>query len=168
MTNLGKGDVFARRLHQPAGNFRLAFPALLGDDLAGFRPSGRPEEMLPRDKAIFDKEQADLLENPPVLDPSDNVGQRALERLLGKIEKLGATPVLLIAPRAGPRIFYPRPERAKRTIILNLNDRRRFPVLFEDRYRLDHDHLNLAGSAIFTRILAEEFAAAVKERSATP
>ena len=62
------------------------------------------------------------------------------------------------------RVFYPRPERAQRSMVLDLNDPVRFPELYENRYRLDTDHLNTAGADVFTRLLAEQWSAAVKAR----
>jgi hypothetical protein len=80
------------------------------------------------------------------------------------VEQLGATPVLIVTPVTAKRVFFPRPERVQRTMVLDLNDPVRFPELYENRHRLDTDHLNTAGAEVFTRLLAEQWTAEVKAR----
>ncbi len=163
MSNLGKGDFLAAQLLARGGD-PFGLPYYLGPDLSGWRPSGRGEELSPVERAIFDKELADRLAKPAVRDHSDDVSQQALETMIAKVERLGAQPVLLLTPQAGKRSFFPRPERAARTIVIDFNDPVRCPELFEHRHRLDSDHLNSAGAEVFTRMLAEHWLAAVKAR----
>jgi hypothetical protein len=84
--------------------------------------------------------------------------------MIAKVERLGAKPVLIVTPITARRVFYPLPERARKTIVLDFNDPMRFPELYESRNRIDTDHLNAAGAKVFTRLLAEQWSAAVKTR----
>ena len=68
------------------------------------------------------------------------------------------------AATTSKRNFYPTPERARKTIVLDFCDLEKFPELYEHRYRLDTDHLNTAGAEVFTRIFTETWAAEVKRR----
>ncbi|MEA3212459.1 MAG: hypothetical protein QOE70_5516 [Chthoniobacter sp.] len=162
MSNLGKGDFLARQLLHERADWRLTLPEYLGPGLAGWRETGRGEEMIPENRIKFEKERAARLAEPAVHDLGDPVSQENLETMIAKVERLGATPVLIVPPMTGKKAFYPSPERAQKTMLLDFNDIVRFPELYESRHRLDWDHLNTAGAEIFTRLLAEHWIAAVK------
>lgn len=164
MCNLGKGEFLAQ--HLLATPTDVGFPAefYLGSDNGGWTPTGRGEDILPQNRDNLEKEVAERLVKPAVHDLSDPVSQGALEAMIAKVERLGATPVLIVAPVTSRRVFYPTPERAQRTIVLDLNDPVKFPELYETRHRIDTAHLNTAGAEVFTRILAEQWTAALKAR----
>ncbi len=162
MSNLGKGDFLAQQLVSYPVDWRRTLVNNLGKDLSGWRPTGRGEGMIPHFQAQFEKERAERLVKPAPLDPSDEVSQSALEAMIARVERLGATPVLVLPPRGGKRLFFPRPERVAKTVALDFNDPKKFPELFDNRHRLDVDHLNTAGSEIFTRLLVEQWLAAMK------
>ena len=164
MTNLGRGDFLAAQLLHPRIDWRDTLTDYLGPDLAGWRATGRGEEMPPDIRAKFEKERAERLVAPAAHDLAEPVSQQALETMIRKVERLGATPVLIVPPMTGKKTFYPRPERVEKTIILDFNDPKRFPELYENRHRLDWDHLNTAGAEVFTKLLAEHWVAAVKAR----
>ncbi|HYR58774.1 MAG TPA: hypothetical protein VEO95_09105 [Chthoniobacteraceae bacterium] len=164
MSNLGRGDFLARQLLRRRADWRLTLSDQLGPDLAGWRTTGRGEDMPPDIRPHYEKELAERLIEPAVRDLAEPVSQGALEAMIAKVERLGATPVLIVPPMTGKRTFYPRPERARKTIVLDFDDPVRFPELYENRNRLDRDHLNTAGAEVFTRLLAEHWVAAVKAR----
>jgi hypothetical protein len=89
-----------------------------------------------------------------------NIGKGG--ELITKIERTGATPVLIVPPTTSKKNFFPLPGRERGTIILDFSDPARFPELYEVRHRLDSEHTNTAGSEVFTRLLAERWAEAVK------
>lgn len=164
MSNLGRGDFLARQLLYERADWRLTLPDYLGADLAGWRETGYGEDMAPAIRAKFEKERAERLIEPTVHDLAEPVSQKSLEAMIARVERLGATPILIVPPTTGKKTFYPRPERVQKTIVLDFNDPVRFPELYENRHRLDWDHLNTAGAEVFTRLLAEHWAREVKAR----
>jgi ribosomal protein S15P/S13E len=164
MSNLGRGDFLTRQLLYKPAPWDPAQGGHLGDDLRGWTETSRGEEMTPENQARFEQERAARLVKPSVRDTSDPASQRALEEMIEKIERLGATPVLIVAPVTAKKVFVPRPERAQRTIVLDFSDPARFPELYENRNRLDTDHLNTAGAKVFTRLVVEHWLAALKDR----
>jgi hypothetical protein len=163
-TNLGRGSILTTHLITNVPRRSVPTPATLGEDLAGWVRTGRPEVMTGSELAAFDKALADRRIEKPTHDPGDPVSQQALETMIAKIEKLGATPVLVVPPTTNKRNFFPRSERAQKTIVLDFCDLEKFPELSEHRYRLDTDHLNTEGAEVFTRIFAQTWAEAVKRR----
>jgi hypothetical protein len=157
-TNLGRGSILTARLVSTAPARRAPATGTLGEDFAGWVRTGRPEEMIGSELAAFDKALAERRIAPPYRDPGDPVSQKALEIMLAKIEKLGATPVLIVPPTTNKRNFYPLPEREKKTLVLDFCDLGKFPELYEHRYRLDTDHLNTEGADVFTRIFVKTWA----------
>ena len=164
MSNIGRGDFVAAQLLSKPVDSRLSLKRYLGSDLAGWTPTGRGEELTPENRISFEKERAERLTRPSIHDLAEPISQEALEAMVRKVERLGATPVLIVAPVTAKRVFYPRPELARRVIVLDFNDPKRFPELYENRHRLDWDHLNTAGAEVFTKLLAEHWVAAVKAR----
>lgn len=165
-TNLGQASFLTTWLmngpQPPRGP--LNTPQVLGDDLRGWTRTGRPDEMTPANKADYDHELAERKKKPAEKDLGDPVSQAALEDMLAKIEKLGATPVLIVPPTTNKRNFYPLPEREAKTLVLDFCDLNQYPELFEDRHRLDTDHVNTPGAEVFTRILAERWLEAQAKR----
>lgn len=164
MSNLGRGDFLTRQLLYEPMPWQPNLHGHLGTDFAGWTETSRGEEMTPENLEKFEQERADRLAKPSVRDIGDPVSQQALENMIAKIERIGATPVLILAPVTSKKAFVPRPERAAKTIVLDFNDPARFPELYENRHRLDTDHLNTAGSKVFTRLIAEHWLAALKAR----
>lgn len=164
MSNVGRGDHLARQLLRPPADWRRRLPHYLGADLAGWTPTGRGEEMPPEIKAKFEAERAQRLIQPAERDLADGVSQEALEGMIARVERLGATPVLIVPPVTGRKVFYPRPGLVERAIVLDFNDPVRFPELYENRHRLDWDHLNTAGAEVFTKLLAVHWIEAIKSR----
>ncbi len=96
--------------------------------------------------------------SPPKPQQADRASQAALAKLLTKITRAGAVPIIVIPPRARANYFIPSPENASRAAaVIDLCDPRRHPELYDLENRIDLSHLNLQGAEIFTRLLAERF-----------
>jgi len=163
-TNFGRGTILSsqlisRRQPRPKGS-----GGPLGDDRSGWVPTGRPEVMAGTQLADFYEALAARRAQKPVGDELDPISQQALEIMIEKIEKLGATPVLIVPPTTNRRNFIPTAERAKKTLVLDFCDLEKYPELYEHRYRLDTDHLNTEGAAIFTRLFARTWLEAQSRR----
>ncbi len=163
-TNLGRGTILTSRLIY--AKLRPPSPArsVLGEDHAGWIPTGRGEAMAGDQLAAFDKALGQRRMEKARRDPGDPVSQEALETMIAKIEKLGATPVLVVPPTTNKRNFVPSPEREQKSIVLDFCDLEKYPELYEHRYRLDTDHLNSEGARVFTRIFVKAWAEEVKRR----
>src|SRR5207249_197860 len=68
MSNLGRGDFLARQLLHERADWRLTLPEYLGPGLAGWRETGRGEEIPPAIREKFEKERAARLLEPAVHD----------------------------------------------------------------------------------------------------
>lgn len=163
-TNLGRASILTARLISLAAPRQVNPVGVLGKDYAGWIHTGRPEVMTGSELADFEKALAERRLEKPRREPGDAVSQEALEMMIAKIEKLGATPVLIVPPTTNKRNFVPSPEREKKSIVLDFCDLEKFPELYEHRYRLDTDHLNTEGASVFTRIFVNAWAQEVKSR----
>ncbi len=157
-TNLGRVSELSWLLLSPEPPRSVAAEAVMGADLAGWIPTGRPEIISGKDLANYDEGLEARRREKAVGELADPVSQKALEIMLAKIEKIGATPVLVVPPTTNRRNFIPSPERAKKTIVLDFCDLEKYPELFEHRHRLDTDHLNTEGAEVFTRIFVKTWA----------
>jgi hypothetical protein len=163
-TNLGRGSTFATEILTGDTRPPVSPVGLLGADLAGWVRTGRPEEIAGSQLADFDTALSERRVEKPRRDPGDAVSQQALEAMIAKVEKLGATAVLIVPPTTNKRNFVPSPEREKKSIVLDFCDLEKFPELYEHRYRLDTDHLNTEGAEVFTHIVVKTWADEVKRR----
>ena len=164
-TNFGRGTDLASRFLTGAADRRRAPGAdALPDPRGGWNPTGRPEEMSEAELAAYEQALAARRAEPPRKDLGDPVSQKALELMIAKIEKLGATAILIAPPTTAKKLFYPHPEREQKSIVLDFNDIARFPELYEGAIRLDTDHFNSAGADVFTRVLVRRWAEEVKAR----
>jgi hypothetical protein len=164
-TNLGRGSVLTARLIDGAPRPPDPHDAL-GTDLAGWIATGMRDFATDHDRevAAYEKLVAERRMQPSRRDLSDPVSQQALEDMIANIEKLGATPVLVVPPTPYKSHFFPSPERARKSIVLDFSDVIRFPELYETRHRLDVDHLNTAGAEIFTRLFVRTWVEEMKAR----
>jgi hypothetical protein len=163
-TNLGRGVILTGRLTYDGPRASGPAMSVIGKDLAGWIPTGRPEVMSGQDLADFNEALAEREVNPAYHDLGEPVSQEALETMIAKIEKLGATPVLVVPPTTNKRNFFPTPERARKTIVLDFCDLKKFPELYERRYRLDTDHLNTEGASVFTRVFVKTWTEELERR----
>ena len=114
--------------------------------------------------ADYERSLTERRETPQTSKPGNPAGAVALHRLLEKIARAGAAPVLLIPPTTGPSRFEPPPDIRQSCIVLDFSDPREFPELFAPENRLDSEHLSAAGAPVFTRLVAERFAATLAAR----
>ncbi len=158
-TNSGRGaEMLGARL-RINGAIDRATP--LDKELEGWSATGRPQTLSGRERLDYEAALARFRAQPPSRETVDPVSRKALETMLEKIEQLGATPVLIVPPTINKRCFLPSPEREKKTLVLNFCDFEKFPELYETRHRLDTEHLNEAGSGLFTEALVKMWADAV-------
>lgn len=163
LANVGRSTFLAERLRNTPST--LMPPATyLGPDSAGWTLTGRGEGMSPKDRLRFEKERDERLVSPFERDPGDPISQEALEAMIARVERLGATPVLIIPPMTNKNVLVPRPERSEKTIVLDFNDVVRYPDLYKNENRLDRNHLNTAGAKVFTRLVTEQWVAELKKR----
>ena len=88
---------------------------------------------------------------------------------LGEVQKVAAEtrarqaePIFVIAPTLNPGENYPPLPGG--LPLLAFNDPSRFPALYDPAVHYDGYHLNEKGAVIFTRLLAEQFAAFLAEK----
>jgi hypothetical protein len=155
MSNLGRGAALCYFKLDPAKDKMDWDP--LGGYYDGFWET--PSQKL-GDEARTDYERA-LAERfiAPVREVTDSPSQEALRRFLEKIKKIGAAPVLIIPPTTASRHFLPPPQLdGSAPPVFDFSNTKQYLALFDERNRLDTDHLNTAGAELFTRLLAERFA----------
>ncbi|MGV3531987.1 MAG: hypothetical protein ACO1QR_06420 [Chthoniobacteraceae bacterium] len=160
--NIGRAEVLTHYLRRKRPPKIYWNP--LGPRKDGFVITGRPEEMLESYRIPFERELAKRKKEPAREDEADPVSQLALGRMLEKIRSIGATPVLVVPPTTGKKKFVPSPEHGD-VVVLDYTDVNKYAVLYENRYRLDTDHVNTEGAKVFTDIFVEEFAAAVARKN---
>lgn len=128
--------------------------APLGPGLDGFIPSSDEAVIRGPALAVYEQELAKVKIGKPRERLMDPVPQANLERLVARIRRHGAEPILFIAPSQSDYINEPRGEVAP---LLDFSDPTRWPELFDPRHRADARHLNSAGAEVFTRALAAQF-----------
>jgi hypothetical protein len=162
-TNFGRGTILSDKLMFPSRPPDNIGTSELGDDLAGWIPTGRPEEMEDPELTAFEEGRAAREKEPARDDYADTVSQEAIDRMVEKVRKLGATPVLIVPPTTSKKNFVPY-GKARAEIVLDFSDLKKYPELYANENRLDTDHLNTPGSEVFTRLVAERFLEEVKKR----
>lgn len=158
MGNIGRAEVLVHYLKKKRPPKVYMQPLGLRND--GFVITGRPETILEKDRVPFERELAKRKEHPSRPDEADPVSQLALGRMIKKIRQMGATPILVVPPTTGKKKFVPSADYSD-VVVLDYSDIEKYAVLYENRYRLDTDHVNTEGAKVFTEIFAKDFAAAV-------
>ena len=123
-----------------------------------------PDTIAGASLADYERSYAERLETPQAAKPGNSAGALALRRLLEKVARQGAVPVLLIPPTTAPSRFAPPPDIRASCLVLDFSNPREYPELFTLENRLDGEHLSAAGAAVFSRLVAERFAAALAAR----
>lgn len=155
--NLGRVAVLANRVAQAGPELR-ATPDLSAAHAGWVRHAG---PMKDADRADYEQTYADRLTTPQAPAPANFAGDEALRQLVKKVTAIGATPVLLISPTTRRTQFQPPDDLRRSCLLLDFSDVRAFPDLFRPEHRLDVEHLNEWGAPIYSRLLAEQFFAAV-------
>jgi hypothetical protein len=86
----------------------------------------------------------------------DPYAESAYRESAAKIRRAGAEPIFVVAPSIfqSPLRFRESPPPAP---LLEFNDARAYPQLYDAKVRVDEQHLTREGAAEFTRLLALEF-----------
>jgi hypothetical protein len=156
-TNLGRGAVLLHRwvFHEPVAP---ADERALGEFHDGWAPAGMGEIRNEQTVARLDRDLQERRTKPPTKDFRDAVTQKAFDQVIARIERAGATPVLVVPPNAARgNYFYPDPKRARQLLVLDFCDPTKYPELYATENRVDTSHLTPGGAQIFTRLLAERF-----------
>ncbi len=161
MGNLGRASYFVEHLIHPTWPWVWTPP--LGPTKDGFVEIDRTQ-MSDTDRQTYEKMVTARRAHPAGVDYSSPASQDALQRLMRRIEALGATPVLIIPPTTAGKNFRPQPGPGKEPIILDYSDMDQYPALFDEKNRLDTDHLNTAGAEVFTHLVVDQFTQAVNSR----
>jgi hypothetical protein len=124
----------------------------LGPRRDGYRTSESPEQMNPTQLANYQKELAEMQQNPPRADYADRVSQDELREKQRIIERAGGKMVLLIPPFTASKYFNPKPS-ADGPMLLDFSGQAKFPELFAPEHHSDSGHVNRVGSELYTRLI---------------
>ena len=163
--NIGRGVRWAERLRARRDRRIDATPSILPSGSAGWLPPERREIGAAAERDAYEQKVLERRAAPSRKDFADPISQAALGKMLEKVERHGATAVLIVPPVVARKNFQPRPEIVGSHLVLDFSAVEKFPELFVSSDRIDEDHVNAEGAALFTKRLAEEFAAEVERRS---
>jgi hypothetical protein len=83
----------------------------------------------------------------------DSIGEQSLQGTIDLLHREGIEVILFLPPTVSPSQFYPR--RILDSVpLFDLSDPAQYPEFYDVANRRDGVHLNLAGSALYTRKLA--------------
>lgn len=155
-TNLGRAAILRAHLH-PAQKAPRMDHSALGQNGDGYlRVDYPPLSGAARDH--YERTLAARLASPAPVTQGSGASQAAAQRLVETARKLGE-PVFLIPPTLPPRKLVPV---VQTTRLLDFANPGLLPELFKPEHRMDAEHLNSAGAAVYTEALAVEFRRTVK------
>lgn len=161
-SNLGRAASFLKeRL-----SFRRPRPAAPRED-DGFFPVAAAVEG--QALAAYNQELQAMKSVRPRPAPRDPILEEALSACARKIERAGAVAIFVVAPTIGknrplaPAAVPLAAGSRNGHLILSFDDPVAEYELYEPRHRYDAQHLNEAGSLLFTERLADRFAEALRE-----
>ncbi len=173
MSNMGRGASWMEQMMHPERTEinwdNLGPKGPDGDGFAEIKDTKRNVRLKidEPDRELFEKRMAERRERPARSDYASDISQDAIWAIIHKIEATGATPVLIVPPTTAQKNFYPRSRDGKTPIVFDFSEMKRYSELYDEKYRLDTDHLNTPGAELFTRLLVERFAEVAKDK-ATP
>jgi hypothetical protein len=161
--NLGRGsELLGDRFQQRRGKGDGVGPA---ND--GFFAMSPDRVMTGETLAAYQKEIAELMQNPARTRPLSRYGEENLEGVVKRVRELGAQPVFFLAPTTGGRRDHPSDKLP--VPIIDLHVVNEFPDLFEPAMRADAAHMSARGAEAMTRRISERFVkVASEQRSAQP
>ena len=162
--NIGRGARWAERLRARPDRRTDEPRTVLPAESAGWLPPERREIGAAAERDAYEQKVAERRTEPSRKDFADPISQDALGKMLQKIERHGATAVLIVPPVVARKNFHPRPEMIGSNLVLDFSAVDKFPELFVSSDRIDEDHVNAKGAALFTKRLAEEFVAEIERR----
>jgi len=149
-TNVGRAVDFLSSWTESRG---LTSDLLLGPKGDGYRLAGAP--MSPERAEHFRRKLAEEVSasRSEFIDP---YAEGAYHDCATQIRRCGAAPIFVVAPSffQSPLRFRESPPPAP---LLEFNDARTYPQLYDANVRVDDQHLTNEGAAEFTRLLALEF-----------
>jgi len=152
-TNFGRGaELLSER--RRGGRKRSKFEDG-GPNGDGWVDPGGAQVMDGRLLATYQRDYSIFREIPPA-HTEDPVAEASLRRTIGRLRAEGIEPVLFLAPSVGRSEFWPR-RLLEDVPLFDLADPVQYPELFDPANRRDGAHMNLAGSALYTRELARRF-----------
>jgi hypothetical protein len=124
----------------------------LGPNHDGYRLAG--DAMSAERAALFQQRLAQEVSEARqrFLDPATESGYR---NSAAQIRAAGATPIFVITP-----IIFQSIARFRQSApapLISFNDARKYPALYDVKFRIDDGHLTKEGAENFTRLLAQEF-----------
>ncbi len=128
---------------------------VLGPDQDGFFPMNTPmsPDALAKYHGGLDRTKAGL--SPQPVNPVNREEYAGLRR---ELAASGIGLFFLAAPTTALNSYWASVDAPPGAPLFAFNDPAAFATLYEDGHRLDYEHLNGAGAAIFSRMLAERFA----------
>jgi hypothetical protein len=100
------------------------------------------------------------------LDPMDGESQRQVARVAELARRCNARLVIVAPPVVTVKTFEPRFPAGSDALFIDLSDPVAYPALFDPPVRRDGSHLTAEGSQLFTRLVAQQLAAAVRAKDA--
>jgi hypothetical protein len=162
--NIGRGvelleKMTAPKKRRPFGKWQTRW---LGPAHDGFDPEPDAPPMAGPALAGYEKRLAKLKSATTKPAPASPLTDDAFAALAKRIKRAGASPVFVIPPTAQmPQALFAGRDGAA---VLAFDDPIRFPTLYQLDHRQDFEHLNPAGAAEFTRLLAERFTQSLAEK----
>lgn len=157
MTNIGRSEHVIETFVHPKWPWVYWPP--LGSQGDGFLEIADRQTLSEKDRVLYQEtlERREKAIRVAREDYGDAVSQDALWRLLARIRSIGAEPILVITPTTAGKKFVPEPGRGVVPPIFDFSNLNEYSVLYEEKYRLDTDHLNTEGAKLFTQLLADKF-----------
>lgn len=152
-TNVGRGTIFTDRLFPE----KLRLPTSPMDKAvckAGWTSANRPAAMQGRDLEEYQRGLDERKIKPRVVNYSDATSQEALAMTVRKLDRFGARVVFVVPPTLSARTFLPLPGKVGNAVVLDFSDMEKYAELYQVENRIDTNHLNDAGSEMFTRLIA--------------
>jgi hypothetical protein len=162
ITNQGRGSAITDHFVPPEP--RPPSRATLGKQLDGWVAVSQRQTMPPAEKEEYEKALAERRAVPARQTFADKISQQEVEKMILRIEKAGAIPVLVVPPTTAKKNFRPEAKRMHSAVLLDFSNVEYFPDLFAADARLDVTHLNTRGARVFSRLLAEHFLVEVPAR----
>jgi hypothetical protein len=127
----------------------------------GWRGGVAKKPFTGKELADYEEDLAIARKHRPEADYDNEESQATLRWKRDLALRHGARLVLIATPYPRTKVFTPRDTAG--IIFLDHTDPDRFPELYQTSLRRDHGHLNPAGAAIYSRLVARQIADALKQ-----
>jgi len=152
-TNYGQGAaLLSERMGEEKRRSKFENGGPKGD---GWVDPGEGQPMNARMRNEYELKLAALRAKPPGhLD--DPLAETSLRGSIEKLRAEGIEPILFLAPALDRQHFWPK-RLLESVALFDISDPERYPDLYDPANRREETHLNLPGSALYTRDLALQF-----------